>query len=98
MKRCLGKQVTIERTHYPSCKVLPIGREGDEESVEIIGVLVIEEHHKLGVSVFSPFDMYLSSMASIMFCIETKVLGLVEQPKSATHIAFRDPERVLMSK
>ena len=98
MKRRLGKQATIERTRYPSCKVLPIGRKGDEESVEIIGELVIEEHHKLGVSVFSPFDMYLSSMASIMFCTEMKVLGPVEQPKSATHIRFKDPERVLMSK
>ena len=98
MKRRLGKQATIERTRYPGCKVLPIGSEGDEESVEIIGELVIEEHHKLGVSVFSSFDMYLSYMAFIMFCTEMKVLGPVEQPKSATHIRFRDPERVLMSK
>ena len=94
----------------PRLQSIPIEREGDEESVEIIGELVIEEsveiigelvieeHHKLGVSVFSPFDMYLSSMASIMFCTEMKVLGPVEQPKSATHIRFRDPERVLMSK
>ena len=85
MQRFLGKQATMERTRYPSCKVLPIGRKGDEESVEIIGELVIEEHYKLGVSVFSPFDMYLSSMASIMFCTEMKVLGPVDNP-SPQHI------------
>ena len=37
-------------------------------------------------------------MASIMFCTEIKVLVPVEQPKSATHIEFREAERVLMSK
>ena len=37
-------------------------------------------------------------MASIMFCTEIKVLGPVEQPKSATHTEFREAERVLMSK
>ena len=69
MKRRLGKQATIERTRYPGYKVLPIGREGDEESVEIIRELVIEEHHKLGISIFSHFDMYLSSMASLCFVL-----------------------------
>ena len=51
-----------------------------------------------GISVCTPFDMYWSFMASIMFCTEIKVLGPVEQPKSATHTEFREAERVLMSK
>ena len=51
-----------------------------------------------GISVCTPFDMNWSFMASIMFCTEIKVLGPVEQPKSATHTEFREAERVLMSK
>ena len=38
-----------------------------------------------GIPVCIPFDIYWSFTASIMFCIEIKVLGPVEQPKSATH-------------
>ena len=48
--------------------------------------------------VFPPFDMYLSLIASTMFCIAMKVLGPVEQPKSAIHIGFGEIEMALMSK
>ena len=51
-----------------------------------------------GISVFTPFDLYLSFVASVIFCTEIKELGPVEQPESATHIGFGKTERVLMSK
>ena len=90
----------MKTTRYPNRKVLPVGREGLEEGVEIIGdlVLALKNTMNFGISVFTPFDLYLSSVASIMFCTEIKVLGPVEQPKSATHTEFREAERVLMSK
>ena len=53
-----------------------------------------------GVSVFSPFDMYLGSnfygFYYVLYWDES--IRSSRQPKSATHIRFRDPERVLMSK
>ena len=53
---------------------------------------------KSGILVLPPFDMYLSLIASTMFCIAMKVLGPVEQPKSAIHIGFGEIEMALMSK
>ena len=98
MKRRLGKQATIERTRYPGCKVFLLRGREMKRVLKSLESWSLKNTINFGVSVFSPFDMYLSFMASIMFCTEMKVLGPVEQPKSATHIGFRDPERVLMSK
>lgn len=98
MKICLGKQATIERTRYPGSKVFLLRGREMKRVLKSLESWSLKNTINFGVSVFSPFDMYLSSMASIMLCIEMKVLGPVEQPKSATHIGFRDPERVLMSK
>ena len=36
----------MKTTGYPNRKLLPVGREGLEEGVEIIGDLVIEEYYE----------------------------------------------------
>ena len=43
----------MKTTRYPNRKVLPVGREGLEEGVEIIGDLVIEEYYE-----FWDFSIY----------------------------------------
>ena len=84
MKRCLGKQATIERTWYPAAKYCLLRGREMKRVLKSLESWSLKNTINFGVLVFSPFDMYLSFMASIMFCTEMKVLGPVEQPKSAT--------------